>query len=100
MDEYLDKLHRDKSRYYRDNLTFIDRNLSLFSNKIMIKSISFCLEKGIYNANILIDVAKSLHKQSGEQTKEQETCPPPSTPHSSDMIPEKNDINVFNAIFQ
>ena len=100
MDEYLDKLHRDKSRYYRDNLTFIDRNLSLFSNEIMLKTISFCLEKGIYNANILIDVAKSLHKQSGEQTKEQETCPPPSTPHSSDMIPEKNDINVFNAIFQ
>lgn len=100
VDEYLDKLHRDKSRYYRENLTFIDRHLSLFSSEIMHKSISFCLEKGIYNASILIDVAKNLQKQSGEKTNEQVICPSPDTIQTIDMIPEKTDINVFNNIFQ
>lgn len=100
IDEYLDKLHRDKSRYYRDNLTFIDRHLTAFSTEIMHKAFSYCLEKGIYNANVLIDVAKNLQKQSGEKPADPTSIPQPHTIRKYDMVPEKTDINVFNAIFQ
>ena len=61
---------------------------------------TFCLEKGICNTNILIDVAKNLQKQLGEKIKEQVICPIPDTILTTDMIPEKTDINVFNTIFQ
>jgi hypothetical protein len=100
IDEYLDKLHRDKSRYYRDNLTFIDRHLPTFSTEIMYKAFSFCLEKGIYNANILVDVAKGLQKQAGKKPAEPVITPQSYTIRTYDMMPEKTDINVFNTIFQ
>jgi hypothetical protein len=100
IDEYLNKLHQDKSRYYRDNLTFIDRHLCAFSLEIMHKAFSLCLEKGIYNAGILIDVAKSLQKQAGQTPVEPVVTSQPHTLATSNMIPEKTDINVFNAIFQ
>ena len=100
VDEYLDKLHRDKSRYYRDNLSLIERNLFIFSNEIMQKAFSFCLEKGVYNASVLIDVAKSLQKQAGETSPEAIITLHRKKNRIDDMVPQKTDINVFNTFFQ
>ena len=100
IDEYLGNLHRDKSRYYRDNLAFINRHLPAFSTEIMHKAFCFCLEKGIYNANILIDVAKNLQKDAGEKAPEQVILPQSHAIRTYNMVPEKTDINIFNTFFQ
>lgn len=99
IDEYLDQLHRDKSRYYRDNLTFIDRNLAAFPTEIMHRAFSFCLGKGIYNARVLIDVARNMQKQTGEKLQQQAITQLCGVIPTCDMVPQKNDINVFNTIF-
>lgn len=100
VDEYLEKLQRDKSRYYRDNLSLIERHLQSFSIETMQKSFSFCLEKGVYNAAVLIDVAKSLQKQNGETPPEMIVTSLDNKININEMIPQKTDINVFNSIFQ
>ena len=100
VDEYLEKLHRDKSRYYRDNLSLIERHLLAFSTQTMQKAFSFCLEKGVYNAAVLIDVAKSLQKQNGETPPEMIVASLDNKIKMDEMIPQKTDINVFNGIFQ
>ena len=100
VDEYLEKLHRDKSRYYRDNLSLIERHLLTFSVETMQKAFSFCLEKGVYNAAVLIDVAKSLQKQNGETPPEAIISPSDYKVNMNEMIPQKTDINVFKPIFQ
>ena len=100
VDEYLKKLQRDKSRYYRDNLSLIERHLQSFSIETMQKTFSFCLEKGVYNAAVLIDVAKSLQKQNGETPPEMIVTSLDNKININEMIPQKTDINVFNSIFQ
>lgn len=100
IDDYLRQLHQNKSRYYRDNLTYIGKHHGSFSTAVMHEAFSVCLEKGIYNATILIEVAKNLQKESGE-------TPPVSRETSFsypgkdyNIMPEKTDINIFNSIFQ
>jgi hypothetical protein len=66
----------------------------------MQKSFSFCLEKGVYNAAVLIDVAKSLQKQNGETPPEMIVTSLDNKININEMIPQKTDINVFNSIFQ
>ena len=87
-------------RYYRYYLSLIERNLFIFSNEIMQKAFSFCLEKGVYNASVLIDVAKSLQKQAGETSPEAIITLHRQKNRLDDMVPQKTDINVFNTFFQ
>lgn len=100
MDEYLDCLHRDKSRYYRDNLTYIDKHHDSFSTETMREAFHYCRERNIYNAIVLIEVAQFLQKKSGEKPVAKPEVSLLQTQESYNIIPEKTDINVFNAIFQ
>lgn len=100
MDEYLACLHHDKSRYYRDNLTYIDRHHGAFSEEIMHRAFDYCRQKGIYNATILIEVAGTLQRQSGEKPVTEQGPVSPHTQIDYDIIPEKTDIHVFNTIFE
>lgn len=99
MDEYLACLHRDKSLYYRDNLTYIDSHHGAFSEEIMHRAFDFCLHKSIYNATILIEVAETLQKQSGEKPVTSQEPSLVYTQNDYNIIPEKTDINVFNTIY-
>lgn len=100
IDSYLDCLHKDKCRYYRDNLTYIDKHHGAFNRETLYKAFVYCQEKSIYNATILIEVARSLQKQSGETSLKKQEPLLHRTAQTYTITPEKTDINVFNAIFQ
>ena len=100
MDQYLDSLHRDKSRYYRDNLTYIDKHYGSFSKEIMREAFDYCRQRSIYNATILIEVAQALQRQSTEKPIVTRDSSPLHAPDDYNIVPQKTDINVFNAIFQ
>ena len=68
---YLEKLHRDKPRYYRDNLHEIIKQISGFDQKIINESITICTENNQLNAFDLIRIIKSkqVEKQQSEKAE-------------------------------
>ncbi len=70
--EYFEKLHKNKSRYYRDNLQYIIKNHKTYSDENKKESILFCIENKIFNAKNLIDI---LDKKQAESQKEKEGLP-------------------------
>ncbi len=67
--EYFEKLHKDKSRYYRDNLQYIIKNHKIYSIENKKQSILLCIENNIFNAKNLIDI---LDKNEQDIINEQE----------------------------
>jgi len=65
-------LHKNKSRYYRDNLQYIIKNHKTYSEENKKESILFCIENKIFNAKNLIDI---LDKKETENKKEKEDLP-------------------------
>lgn len=70
--EYFEKLHKNKSRYYRDNLQYIIKNHKTYSDENKKESILFCIENTIFNAKNLIDI---LDKKQAESQKEKQGLP-------------------------
>jgi len=70
--EYFEKLHKDKSRYYRDNLQYIIKHHRSYSIENKKEALIFCLENKIFNANNLIAI---LNKKELENKKEKEGLP-------------------------
>lgn len=70
--EYFEKLHKNKIRYYRDNLQYIIKNHKTYSREDKKQSILFCIENNIFNAKNLIDI---LDKKEMENKKEKEGLP-------------------------
>ncbi len=70
--EYFEKLHKNKSRYYRDNLQYIIKNHKTYSEENKKESILFCIENKIFNAKNLIDI---LDKKETENKKGKEDLP-------------------------
>jgi len=70
--QYLDKLHKDKSRYYRDNLQYIIKNHNNYSAEDKNESLLFCIENKIFNARNLISI---LDKKQDDTQKQEESLP-------------------------
>ena len=70
--EYFEKLYKNKSRYYRDNLQYIIKNHQIYSEGNKQESILFCIENKIFNAKSLIDI---LNKKEEENKKAKEDLP-------------------------
>lgn len=98
---YLDNLHVDKSRYYRDNLLYLIREMIKYDSKIVREAMLFCQDKNIYNTGTIIEIANSKSKQTSNNTT-------PITPMENvqgDKInhnyePESNNINNYQTVFQ
>ncbi len=70
--EYFEKLHKNKIRYYRDNLQYIIKNHNGYSDENKKESLLFCIENKIFNAKNLIDI---LDKKQAESQKEKQVLP-------------------------
>lgn len=68
-EEYLEKLHGDKPRYYRDNLHKIIKQTSIFEQQIIDESIIFCIENKQFNAYELIKIMKSKQLEKHQREK-------------------------------
>lgn len=100
IDKYLSQLRKDKSRNYRDNLQFIEKRHSAYSDITLSEAFYKCFEASIFNGSKLIEVAESLRVQKGETfivtQYNNEEVPQADT---SNMIPEKTKISTFNKLF-
>lgn len=100
IDTYLSQLRIHKARNYRDNLQFISKRHTVYSENTLTQAFAECLEAGVFNGCRLMEVAEVLRIRKGEALIETpaETEPVPGADTSA-MIPEKTDISTFNAIF-
>ena len=60
---YLKMLHKDKSRYYRDNLNYLIKEHGSYSNEILEQALVFCSQNALFNAKGLIDVLNKMQKE-------------------------------------
>jgi len=61
---YLDKLHKEKSRYLRDNLLLLKKHIPDIEKACLIEAMQFCFENNIINAARLIEIAKHYQKEA------------------------------------
>ncbi len=106
--DYLKKLQKDKSRYYRDNLREIIKRNPDYEQNVIDESILTCIEAGEYNAYVLLNVmnSKNIEIQQNEQVqKSLQTIKESSAQnavHSTEMKEmkvEKSNINKYEEIF-
>lgn len=60
---YLDRLHKEKSRYIRDNLLLIRKHMPGIRDDLN-NAIRFCLENNLFNAARLVEVAHHYQKEA------------------------------------
>lgn len=70
---YLKMLHKDKSRYYRDNLNYLIKEHGCYSNEIIEQALIFCSQNALFNAKGLIDVLNKMQKE--KESTESMTLP-------------------------
>ena len=101
--QYLEKLHKDKSRYYRDNLQYIIKNHNNYSAEDKNESLLFCIENKIFNARNLISILdkKQTDKQKAEESlpelKHMKTTGKYTTDSKYNKV-EKSNINQYEKI--
>jgi len=65
---YLQQLHKEKIRYYRDNLQYILKNQGSYQKEIIREGLLFCIENKVFNAKDLIDVLNKKQKEKDDLT--------------------------------
>lgn len=100
LDLYLSSLYSSKKRYYRDNLSYVVRNMSDIAPQTLLEAMARCMGCNTYHAPFWIETARTLQKKKGE-------APLAMDRHAAlnidfgemDMTPAKSDINSYNKIF-
>ena len=99
---FLADLAADKPRYYRKNLQLIIRSMEDYSRDTLREAILTCLDRRVYNAKVLMEVAESVRKRNGEPPRAVKV---PSgaqqAPHcdAAAIQPQKTDISVYSQYF-
>jgi len=66
--EYLEKLEKDKPRYYYDNVRVIRKGIQGANAPVLHKTVLFCLENKLYNGYSFIEVLGHYQKEEKAQT--------------------------------
>lgn len=104
--DFLEKLHKNKARYYRDNLQELLKHKLNFEQNIIDESLLFCIENKQYNAFVLLDVMKSKYyeKQQAEQLQNNlpviEQDMKKKSSKDIDTKVETSDINQYDKLFE
>ena len=105
--DYLQKLRKDKSRYYRDNLLYILKNHSNYQGEIIRDSLLFCIENKVFNAKDLLAILNKKQKEKDDLTnitptktiaKIQDTKAEIKSAYLNNV--EKSDINKYEDILK
>lgn len=62
--QYVDMISREKPRYVRDNLLLMKKHIPGLKMDFLVRSLDFCMENNLYNANTFIEVARHYHVES------------------------------------
>lgn len=94
---WLENLYRDKPRYYRANISRLNGQIESFYPDAMIKAFETCLDRGVYNANDLINLCDKL---SGRIPKPSHAASIAELlPRSLLEGPDKTSMNDYKQIF-
>ncbi len=67
---YLQLLQKNMSRYYRDNLQYLVKNVDEFPDEIKKETLVFCIENRVFNAKSIIEILTKKEKESIIQNNE------------------------------
>ncbi len=97
---WLARMKADRGRYYRDSLKVIRRECWKYSEGTMAQAVAICLEKEIYNANTLMEVAEGLRRSKCEPLRERPVelqCPGEGLPQLG-ATPERASVGTYQDI--
>lgn len=100
-ENYLQALHKDKSRYYRDNLVYIAKNWGNYRNETIGKGLVFCMENRIFNGRNLIEIFDKIEKENSAPHADISEVKPTgiSTTQNKYNNLEISDINDYEKLF-
>jgi transposase len=94
---WLENLYRDKPRYYRANISRLNSEIESFYPETMIRAFEMCLDKGVYNANDLVNLCERM---SGRIPREPHALSIAELlPESLLIGPERTSMNDYKSIF-
>lgn len=94
--EYFNLLHKNKQRYYRDNLLYIQKHAASIKEENLNKALEYCRIHNIYNGKTLYEIA--LHMDAKEIDNNQVKTIHRTSMKGYDIMPEHTDINTYNEI--
>ena len=104
-EEFLEKLHKDKPRYYRDNLQELLKHNLDYEQEIIDESLLFCIENKQYNAYVLLSTMRAKHYEKQQSNQLANNLPViernkgTSLSQKIDTEVEKSDINHYDELF-
>lgn len=98
--EWLDKMRENRGRYFRDSLRVLESKCRQYSITVLDEAIVTCLEKDIFNANTLMEVAEALRVRRREPLLDIPREPADLHKHQEmdDMHPETSKVSVYDNI--
>ena len=97
---YFKLFQKNMSRYYRDNLQYLIKNTTSFSDKIKKDALIFCTENNVYNAKDLIEILNKKQSENNEKYVEiKKVDSDKSYQDQVDFDIEKSDISKFDKLF-
>lgn len=92
---YLDLLHRDKPRYYRDNLHVILKKMPQYDLKTRKEALYKCIDAQVYHAGVMNEIAGTLDKKGETEISFSPDISSLKDLRSYDLTPVKSDLRIY-----
>lgn len=89
---FLDLLKKDKPRYYRDNLHYIEKNMKPYPQDVIKQSLTFCIDNKQLNAAVFLQIMEKINLETKMDTDVQ--IPPETLEKLNNSIEKEADIHV------
>ena len=100
---FLDLLHKNKPRYFRDNLQYIIKNKKDYIQEIIDQSLDLCINNKQLNSKVLLEIIKNKHveelKKEGTKIVLANLSTTKKNENVSDFKIKKSDINQYEKYF-
>lgn len=94
---WLENLYKDKPRYYRANISRLNSEIESFLPEALISAFEVCLDRGLYNANDLINLCERMSGRIPREAHARSVAE--LLPESLLTGPEKTNMNNYTSIF-
>lgn len=105
-ENYLAALHKNKSRYYRDNLVYILKNYGTYQNETVAKGLLYCIENQVFNARSFVEIMEKTEAENTVRFSPKPVKPTPekspalqSHPATADHKVQTSDITNYEKFF-
>lgn len=92
---YLELLHRDKPRYYRDNLQVILKKMPQYDLRTRKEALYKCIDAQVYHAGIMNEIAGTLDKKGDADISFSADISSLKDLRTYDMTPVKSDLRIY-----